>query len=167
VAYSYDTDLLRPETRAMFVVSPVEVPPARVTERLKAFVRDGGHLVVLDDYRHGERGSAKEFLAAFDVPIAYHRAGDGGEVGRPHVHLGGGMTPIQVPASDAFAARKPYGRGQVVYLSDAINFSREGLGHCFSRPWKAARARYETIFLLLRDVLDIAPKDRQSYGIVE
>ena len=166
VAYSYE-DLLRPDTRAMFVVSPVEVPPGRVIERLKTFVRDGGHLVVLDDFRHGEKGSAKVFLAAFDVPIAYHRAGDGGEAGRPHVHLGGGMGPVAVPATDAFAARKPYGRGQVVYLSDAADFSREGLGHCFARPWKAARARYETVFLLLRDVLGIAPKDRRFYGIVE
>ena len=166
VAYTFDADFLKPETRAMFVVAPVNLPPARTIERLKTFVRDGGHLVIIDDFRFGEQGSAKAYLAAFDVPITYHAASDGGESVRLHVHLDGGMGSIPVPAADAFAARKLFGRGQVVYLSDAIDFSRQGLGHCFTRPWKAARARFETIFLILRDVLGIAPGDRRSYGII-
>jgi hypothetical protein len=58
------------------------------------------------------------------------------------------------------------GRGQVVYLWDAADFSRQGLGHCFARPWKSARARYETIFTLLGNVLRIAPGDRRFYGVL-
>jgi hypothetical protein len=166
VAYTYDDDLLKPETRAMFVVAPVNVPPARSMARLKDFVRRGGSLVVLDDSRIGERGSAKNFLGAFDASITYHgtQSTDGGD--RPHVHLGGSMEPVVVPAADAFVARKFYEQGQVVYMSDAADFSRQGLGHCFARPWKTARARYETIYTLLRDVLRIAPADRRFYGIL-
>jgi hypothetical protein len=166
VAYSYE-ELLRPNTRAIFAVSPVDAPPAGVIERLKIFVREGGNLVVVDDFRYGIKGSAKEFLSAFDVPITYHSPGSEGKSGQIHVHLGGGMTPVAVPAADAFMARKPHGRGQVVYLSNAADFSREGLGHCFARPGKAAQARYETIFLLLRDLLGIAPSDRRFYGIID
>jgi hypothetical protein len=76
------------------------------------------------------------------------------------------MQPVKVPAEDAFVARKLYERGQVVYMTDAADFSRQGMGHCFARPWKAARARYDTIFTLLRDVLRIAPDDRRFYGIL-
>jgi hypothetical protein len=166
VAYTYEDEFLTSETRAMFVVAPVNSPTARAIARLLDFVRRGGSLIVLDDIRIGERGSANRFLSLFDTPIAYHGAQgqDGGE--RAHIHLGGGMTRLRVPASDAFVALKPYGQGQVVYMSDAVDFSRKGLGHCFARPWKAARARYETIFMLLRDVLRIAPADRRFYGIL-
>ena len=121
---------------------------------------------MLDDSRIGERGSAKDFLRLFDASITYHGAQSQDGNQRPHVHLGGGMVPVKVPAADAFVARKPYEQGQVVYMSDAADFSRQGLGHCFARPWKAARARYETIFMLLRDVLRIAPADRRFYGIL-
>jgi hypothetical protein len=76
------------------------------------------------------------------------------------------MQPVKVPAADAFVTRKTYEQGQVVYMTDAADFSREGMGHCFARPWKSARARYATIFMLLRDVLRIAPEDRRSYGIL-
>ncbi len=166
VAYTFDDDFLRPETRAMFVVAPVNAPPARTMARLKDFVRRGGGLVVLDDSRIGERGSAKDFLGLFDASIAYHGAQSHGANQRPHVHLSGGMVPLKVPAADAFVARKLYEQGQVVYMSDAVDFSRGGMGHCFARPWKTARARYETIFTLLRDVLRIAPADRRFYGIL-
>ena len=101
------------------------------------------------------------------MPITYHKPGGGGSSSHPHIHLNGGMRPIQIPAPDGFAARKNYGKGQVVYLSDAADFSRQGLGHCFSRPWTAARARYDTVFLLLRDVLGIAPRERRLYGILD
>jgi hypothetical protein len=134
--------------------------------RLKDFVRRGGGLVVLDDSRIGERGSAKDFLNLFEASITYHGAQSHGAQQRPHVHLGGGMLPLKVPAADAFVARKFYEQGQVVYMSDAADFSREGMGHCFARPWKSARARYETVFMLFRDVLRIAPADRRFYGIL-
>ena len=73
---------------------------------------------------------------------------------------------MRVPAADAFAARKFFEQGQVVYLFDAADFSRQGLGHCFARPWKTARARYETLFGILRDLLRIAPGDRRFYGVL-
>jgi len=76
------------------------------------------------------------------------------------------MEPVKIPATDAFMARKLYEQGQLVYMWDAADFSRQGLGHCFARPWKTARARYETIFGLFRDVLRIAPGDRRFYGIL-
>ncbi len=166
VAYTFDDDdFLRPETRAMFVVAPVNAPPARPMSRLRDFVRKGGSLIVLDDSRNGERGSAKDFLGLFDATITYHGAPSQDDSQRPHVHLGGGMVPIKVPAADAFVALKPYEQGQLVYMSDAADFSRLGMGHCFTRPWKAARARYETVFTLLRDVLRIAPADLRFCGI--
>ena len=134
--------------------------------RLKDFVRNGGNLIILDDGRIGERGSAKDFLNFFDVTITYHAAQGQNGTQRPHVHLGGGMEPVKVPAADGFVARKACDKGQVVYMSDAADFSRAGMGHCFARPWKQARARYETIFVLFRDLLRIAPEDRRFYGIL-
>jgi hypothetical protein len=145
VAYTLDDDLLSPATRAMFVIAPVNAPPPKTMDRLRDFVRTGGSLVIVDDSRIGERGSAKELLTLFDVSITYH--GPQGPEGaqKPHVHIGG-MEAVRVPAGDAFVARKSSGRGQVVYIWDAADFSRQGLGHCFARPWKSARARYETLF---------------------
>lgn len=166
VAYTYE-DLLRPETRAVCAIAPVDVPPAEAIDRLKEFVQGGGNFVVIDDGRYNGRGSAKEFLAAFDVPITYHGATENDANSRPHVHLGGGMETLKIPSEKSFAARKRSGQGQVVYLSDAAHFSREGLGHCFARPWEEAKGRYETIYFVLRDVLGIAPQERRSYGIVQ
>ncbi len=144
VAYTYDEDLLKPETRAMFVVAPVNTPPERTLARLKDFVRRGGCLIVMDDSRIGERGSAKDFLGLFGVSIVYHGAQGPEGHAKPHVHLAGGMEPVKIPAADAFMARKLYEQGQIVYMWDAADFSRQGLGHGFARPWKTARARYET-----------------------
>jgi len=134
--------------------------------RLNEFVHKGGNRIILDDGRIAERGIAKDFLNLFDATITYHAAEGQNGTQRPHVHLGGGMEPVNVPAADAFVARKVYGTGQLVYMSDAADFSREGLGHCFARPWKQATARYETIFVLFRDLLGLAPSDRRFYGIM-
>ena len=150
----------------MFVVAPVSAPPPRTLARLRDFVRTGGSLIVLDETKFGQRGSAKDFLHLFDATVTYHGAESHDHSERPHVHVGGGMVPIKVPAADAFVVHKAYERGHVVYMTDAADFSREGMGHCFTRPWKTARARYDTIFMLLRDVLRIAPEDRRSYGIL-
>jgi hypothetical protein len=165
VAYTFDKDLLSPNTRAIFVIAPVNVPPRRALARLKEFVRRGGNLIVLDDSRIGERGSAKEFLRLFGTTITYHGARGQAGKQRAHVHVGG-MEPVKIPADDAFVAWKKYQQGHVVYMSDAVDFSRAGLGHCFARPWKTAKARYETIYSLFRDVLRIAPSDRRFYGIL-
>ena len=55
--------------------------------RLKDFVRKGGCLIVLDDSRIGERGSAKDFLGLFDASITYHGAQGPDGSQKPHVHL--------------------------------------------------------------------------------
>ena len=39
VAYTYDQDLFRPDTRVIFVIAPVNVPPAATLSRIKDFVR--------------------------------------------------------------------------------------------------------------------------------
>ena len=159
--------MIRADTRVVFVVAPVESPPPAVFERLRRYVEGGGNLVIVDDDQYLERGSAKAFLASFDVPITYHSANAADAMSRPHVHLGGGMETLGIPALQSFAAWKRFGKGQIVYLSDASSYSRKGLGHCFSRPWREARDHYETIFFILRDVLGIAPRERRFYGIVQ
>jgi hypothetical protein len=57
-------------------------------------------------------------------------------------------------------------RGYDVSQIDAVDFYREGLGHCFARPWKAAKARYETIYSPFRDILHVVPSDRRFYGVL-
>ncbi len=166
-AYTYD-EMLEPDPRAVFVIAPVNTPPKETMARLREFVRSGGNLIVMDDSRIGEKGSARAFLDEFDVSIVYHGPAQGQEGeghSRPHVHIGG-MEAVPVPAPDAFLARKATGRGQVVYLWDAANFSRNGLGHCFARPWGSAKGRYETLFAVMRDVLGIAAGDRRFYGVL-
>ena len=160
-----DDDLLEPATRAMFVVAPVNVPPARTLARLNDFVRKGGSLIVLDDSRIGERGSAKDFLGLFGASISYHAAqGQDGTRGRMSILAVDGAC--QCSCHRRVRCPEAIREGQVVYMSDAADFSRQGMGHCFARPWKPARARYETIFTLFRDVLRIAPTDRRFYGIL-
>ncbi len=46
------------------------------------------------------------------------------------------------------------------------DFSRKGMGHCFARPWKLARRRYETILSLFRDILQVTPGTRRFYGVL-
>ncbi len=165
VAHEYD-GLIGPDTRVAFVVAPVRPPPGRVLDQLKSFVQAGGALVVVDDMGIGRDGSAGDFLRPFEITLEYHGSGEGSSQSPPHVHLGGGMKPLAVPDSMTVLASALRGRGRVVYLSDARSFSRRGLGHCFAHPWKEARERYEMIYVLLRDVLALAPLDRRYYGIL-
>ncbi len=72
VAYTFDEDFLTPGTRAMFVIAPVNAPPPTTLARLRDFVRTGGSLIVLDDTKIGQRGSAKDFLHLFDAAVTYH-----------------------------------------------------------------------------------------------
>jgi hypothetical protein len=123
----YDEDLLKPETRALVAIAPVNVPPERTLARLKDSVRRGGCRIVLDDSRIGARGSAKDYLGLFGASITYHGSQGPDKNQRPHVHLGGGMEPVRIPAADAFVARKLFEQGQVVYLFDAADFSRQGV----------------------------------------
>jgi hypothetical protein len=164
VAYTYDQDLFRPDTRVIFVIAPVNVPPAATLSRIKDFVRRGGSLIVMDDSRIGERGSANEFLKLFDASITYHGPSADHSAEKPHVHIAG-MDLIKTPSTETFATRKVHEQGQLVYLWDAKDYSREFLGHCFARPWKAAKARYDTIYSLFRDILHVAPGDRRFYGV--
>jgi hypothetical protein len=64
VAYTFDHDLLKPETCAMFVVAPVNTPPAKTLTRLREFVRKGGSLIVLDDIKIGARGRPRNISAS-------------------------------------------------------------------------------------------------------
>ncbi len=123
VAFTYDKDLFTPETRAIFVIAPVNTPPAETMARLKDFVCRGGCLIVLDDNRIGERGSAKDFLGLFGATIIYHGAQGRDGNARPHVHLGGGMERVSVAgrrcvcgpeARRARTSRLPVGRGRLL-----------------------------------------------------
>jgi hypothetical protein len=167
VAYTYDRDLFTANTRALFVIAPVDHPPPSTLSRIEAFVRHGGSLIVLDDGRLGGAGSARDYMAAFGIDLQY--APRSGPKGEPLVHSSlSGLTEMRdVPAPGTFVGHRTHGTGHVVYMRDAADFSRVGMGHCFSRPGKLQRARYDTIFWLLRDVLHLAPSDRKYYGICE
>ena len=116
--------------------------------RLKDFVRRGGSLIVMDDSRIGERGSAKDFLKQFDVSITYHGPGAEQAVQKPHVHVSG-MDLIKTPSADTFATRKIYEQGQLVYLWDAKDYSREGLGAllCPTVEGREGPVRYDLLAL--------------------
>jgi hypothetical protein len=123
VARYYGANHLRSDIRVVFVIAPVNVSPANTMSRLKDFVRRGGSLIVMDDSRIGERGSAKDFLKQFDVSITSHGAGAGHGAEKPHVHIAG-MDLIRTPSAETFATRKVYEQGQLVYLWDAKDYSR-------------------------------------------
>lgn len=167
VAYTYDRDLFTENTRAIFVISPVDHPPPSTLARIESFVRRGGALIILDDGGLGGRGSAPNYLEIFGIDLRYTRTE--GPKGEPAVHsaLSGLTAMSNVPASDTFVGHQAFGRGHVVYMREAIDYSRIGMRHCFARPGKVPRARYDTVFWLLRDVLNLAPEDRRYYGICE
>ncbi len=167
VAYTYDQDLLTPNTRSLVVIAPVDHPPQSMLSRIESFVRRGGSLIVMDDGRLGGTGSAADYMRLFQIDLHYtQRAGPKGE---PLVHSSlSGLTPIdhrQRP--DTFLGHRAYGAGHVVYLREASHFSRASMGHCFTRPGKVARGSYEMIFWIFRDLLGLAPGDRKYYGLCE
>ena len=111
----------------------------------------------MDDSRtgkHEQRERIPEAIRCLDH--SYHGPSHDHSAQKPHVHIAG-MDLIKTPSTETFATRKVYEQGQLVYLWDAKDYSREFLGHCFARPWKAAKARYDTIYSLFRDILHVAP----------
>jgi hypothetical protein len=88
--------------------------------------------------RIGERGSAKEFLKLFDASITYHEANADQGALKLHVHVAG-MDLVKAPSPEAFVTRKIHEQGRVVYIWDAVDFSREGLRHCLPGLGKPQR----------------------------
>jgi hypothetical protein len=166
VAYTYD-ELLTENTDAIFVISPVNHPPPATLSRIESFVRGGGALIVLDDGRLEGAGSAPDYMKIFGVDLRYTR--EKGAKGEPIIHSTlSNLTGLKgVPASGTFVGELAFEAGHVIYMRDAADYSRVEMGHCFNRPGKVARARYETIFWLLRDVLRLTPGDRRYYGVCE
>lgn len=149
------------------MIAPVDPPPREALARIEAFVRRGGSLIVLDDSRIRGHGSTADYLGVFGVGLHDDVAPSprGGRIRRIHLT---GMTSIRgIPSPEAFVAHRVHGAGHVVFMRDAAAFSRSGMGHCFARPWKTARARYETIFAVFRDLLRLVPADRRYYGILD
>jgi hypothetical protein len=163
VAYEYDRDLLTNHTRALFVIAPVDHPPESALSRIESFVRQGGALIVVDDGPGG--GSAKDYLNRFGIDLFYSsRTGSNGE---PFVHstVSGLAGLNNVPDERTFVGHRAFGKGHVVYMREAKDYSRIGMGHCFNRPGRTARAKYDTVFWLLRDVLNLKVDDRRYYGV--
>src|SRR5262249_16737264 len=154
-------------TRALFVIAPVDRPPPSTLARIESFVRGGGALIVLDDGRLKGGGSAPHYMNLFGIEVRYTR--QQGRKGEPIIHSAlSGLTELKnVPAASTFVDHRAFGSGHVIYMRDAPDYSRVGMGHCFARPGKVARARYNTVFWLLRDVLRLVPEDRRYYGICE
>jgi hypothetical protein len=84
----------------------------------------------------------------------------------PRVHVDGGLAPVAFLSADALLAPGAWEVGEVVYIRDGWDYSRQDMGHRFARIWRAARARYETIYAPFRHELGIAPRDRRFYGIL-
>ena len=166
VAYEYD-EIIGPDTRAVVVIAPVVRPPAATLAKVEAFVRSGGSLVVIDDGRLGGTGSAPDYMRRFGINLKYTRVADAQGVETVRSALDGIDDITHPRAPDTFIGHRAIGGGHVVYMRDAIQFSREGMGHCFNRPGRVARSRYETIFAVVRDVLGIDVGDRRYYGIIE
>lgn len=167
VAYTYDDDLFTESTRALFVIAPVDRAPRSTMSRIESFVRGGGSLIVLDDGRLEGGGSAGEYMRMLGIDVRYTR--QTGPNGEPGIHSAlSGLTELNyVPSHGTFVGHRAFGAGHVVYMREASDFSRVGMGHCFARPGKLARARYDTVFWLLRDVLRLAGDDRRYYGFCE
>lgn len=168
IVESADADeLIHANTRVIFVIAPVHLPPEKTLARIRSFVKAGGSLIVLDDSRLLGKGSAARILRSFGIFLRYRRSArsdgtfavDGVPIGLENI--GGDQAP------DSFVAHRAYGAGHVVFMRDAVQFSRDGLGHCFNRPGKVARARYELVYRVFRDILHQDVRDRRSYGIYE
>jgi hypothetical protein len=167
VAYTYDSDLFTANTRALFVIAPVDHPPQSTLSRIESFVRQGGSLVIIDDGRLGGNGSAPDYMRTFGIDLHYVKQRGAQNEDVVHSSLSGITEMTNGRASDTFIGHRAHGWGHVVYMRDAAQFSRTGMSHCFTRPGKISRSRYETIFSLVRDVIHLDVGDRRYYGILE
>lgn len=162
VAWKYE-EVLTENTRAVFLVAPVNPPPDEVITALREFVDDGGLLVIMDDKRLGGRGCAARYLQEFGASVRYEPM----KSGEPGVHSRLiAMEQIRnVPSPDVFIAQRIFGKGRVLYLRESSEFSRIGLKHCFARPSREVRQRYDTVFYILSLIPDWNKVDRRFYGI--
>ena len=167
VAYTYDEDLLRPETRTMFVVAPVNAPAGGAPRTSENVRPERGQPDHPGRRPSGSGAVPRRSSAAFDVSITYHADPNNDGAPAPHVHLGGGMDPIKVPAADAFVARKVYRARAIGLHVGCGRLLPRGPGALLRPTVEGRRARYETIFFLLRDALGLGPAERRTYGVIE
>ncbi len=166
VHYSDSEEMLGPSTRVFVVISPVESPDTHLLERIRSYVINGGHLVIVDDRRLDGHGSASAYLRTFGDSLAFsHRHTPDGGVHRS-VTIQGSFTVLSPPDGECFVARRSVGAGSITYMRDAVLFSRESMGHCFSRPWQSALVKYKTVYWLFDQVLGVVSHDRRFYGVL-
>lgn len=162
VAWKYE-ELLNENTRIVFVPVPVNPPPPTVLTALREFVDDGGILVVMDDGRLAGSGCAGRYLQQFGADVRYE-AKSGGK-SSVHSHLTAMEQVRDIPSSDVYLAQRVFGKGRVLYLREATSFSRVGMKHCFARPSREVRQKYDTIFKILSLTPGWQEVDRRFYGI--
>jgi hypothetical protein len=158
IAYSYEEALSG--TDALVVINPLETPPAWFLQDLERFVREGGHLLLVDREAHGPESSAAAYLAPLGMTLEWH------EQPRRHVHVID-ARPLELPSPDLTAFTRDTGRGDATYVLGADHLTRQGLGHCFRIPDARARLRLESIAKLLCERAGLDAGMRRTYEILE
>lgn len=140
---------------AILLVNPAFAPEPEELAGLRSFVDSGGTLVLGTELARVR----VDTLAAHAATFGWKLQLDGG--GRVSVD-GPGESGFD---DDHFMVRRPFGDGQVILVGGCENWTRGGLGHCFSRPGPEERRNYSRLRDLLEACPGLIPEDRRTYGI--
>ncbi|NLE39175.1 MAG: hypothetical protein GX621_14220 [Pirellulaceae bacterium] len=150
---------------ALVVIRPTGSVSETYRDRMVEYVRDGGHLLVLespDNYA----STANDLLWPFGLSVGIGQSVTGplNLSGRPtrldrvDAAVVRGGTPLADIAGTTVAATVAHGEGTVTAVGFASAFDDEAMGReCLSEPDEALRQRYEVLFEVLRSVAPSGP----------
>lgn len=158
------SDLLKEDPAVAFVINPVWSPPADYLSEVRAWVTNGGHLVLLDrPDAPAERTSLAEYLSALELPALTPTANVGWLDPQPAPPKPWTLWETE---SDQRWHRAEFGQGCVWVSLGSTDYSRDGIGHSFTLPSEVQRARLEDIYRILDRATPFSVEDRRTYDLL-
>lgn len=144
---------------AVMLLNPAEPYSAEFGERLRSYLDAGGRVVIAVDTTVLRPAALASLADPLGIEFAL------GDPREPQLVLRG-ATPVPAPGGFVLAT-KQVGAGKLVVALHAENWSRERMGHCFSRPSRKQLSAYECLHEILSTHLGVAPQVRRSYRILD
>lgn len=158
---SKSANVFQPQTKVVVAISPIELADDAWFKQLDSFVKNGGHLLVIDEISAPSPTNGVPMLRKLGLDIQRFNRDDGGL----HIQMPSDMERITF-TENIFGGSIAWGKGSICFLVDASEFSREGMGHCFNIPRKDAKEIYDTVFFVFENIFGQNVGDRRYYGIL-
>ncbi len=166
---------------ALMIIDPAQIPNPEQIERLKAYVKGGGTLVVMDDPENGITPT-NTLLNVFSLELDFNNRikltsgpavrSPAAPIWRDAAPVKGGVPLLRAPDGTPVVAQVEYGQGRVIAFGNSRCFERKTLGYTAMIPNAQQNAMSRFVYQLMDWIFNPAavgvdqsqPDDLQNSG---